>query len=86
MIALTDGYFVFEVPSAATLVDLLAKSSFKFNAAWVAILIGLLISRVLSTFSNPKLVLAPRTVVALVPPCNIGTTPVTFSALLAAKA
>ena len=77
---------MFEVPSVVTLVDLLTKSSFKFNAAWVAILIGLLISRVLSTFSNPKLVFAPTTVVAPVPPCNIGTTPVTFSALLAANA
>ena len=32
------------------------------------------------------MVLAPKTVVALVPPFSIGTTPVTFSALFAANA
>jgi len=65
---------------------LLTKSSLPFNAAWVAVLTGLSKSLVLSTLCNPKLVLAPKTVMALVPPFSIGTTPVTFSALFAAKA
>ena len=83
---LTVGYFTSDAPSTVTSVLLFAKSSFKFNADCVAILMGLFMSLVLSTFSNPKLVLAPTTVVALVPPFSIGTTPVTFSAFFAANA
>ena len=75
-----------EAPSVVTSILLLAKSSLRSRAAWVAILIGLFISLVLSTFSKPKLVFAPKTVIAFVPPFSIGTTPVTFSALFAAKA
>ena len=47
---------------------------------------GLFKSLVLSTFSSPKFVFAPITVVALVPPCSIGTIPVTFAAFVAEKA
>ena len=47
---------------------------------------GLFKSLVLSTFSSPKFVFAPITVVALVPPCAIGTIPVTFAAFVAEKA
>ena len=82
----TVGYLISEFPSAVTLVLLFIVSSFKFNANFEAVLIGLFKSVVLSTFSSPKLVLAPRTVTAFVPPFSIGTTPVTFSAFLAKKA
>ena len=70
----------------AKLLLLFDRFSLRFKAVCVAVLIGLSISLVLSTFCNPKLVLAPKTVVALVPPFSIGTTPVTFSALFAANA
>ena len=74
------------MPSIVTSVLLFTKFSLRSKAAWVAILIGLLRSLVLSTFSKPKLVFAPVTVVAFVPPFSIGTTPVTFSALFDANA
>ena len=45
------------------------------------LLIGLLISEVLSKLSKPKLVFIPVIVVAPVPPFTIATTPVTFVAL-----
>ena len=54
--------------------------TFAFSAFCVKVLIGLLISDVLSIFSNPKLVLKPATVELPVPPFAIATTPVTFVA------
>ena len=84
--AFTLGYLVSEPESIATLVLLFVKSSFKSSACCVRILIGLLLSLVLSTLSSPKLIKAPSTVVAFVPPFSIETTPVTFSALTADKA
>ena len=80
------GNLTLATSDKVTSVDLLAVFSFKLSAACVAILIGLFKSDVLLTFSNPKFVLAPITVVALVPPFAIGTIPVTFVALFAAKA
>ena len=56
-------------------------SIFAFKAFCVKVLIGLLISDVLSILSNPKLVLNPATVDVPVPPFTIDTIPVTFVAL-----
>ena len=74
------GNFVFETSANVTSVDLFTAFSFKLSALCVAVLIGLAKSEVLSTKSKPKLVLAPTTVDALVPPFSIGTIPVTFTA------
>ena len=53
---------------------------FAFNAFCVDVLIGLLISEVLSILSNPKFVLKPATVELPVPPFTMDTTPVTLVA------
>ena len=55
--------------------------TFAFNAFCVSVLMGLFISEVLSTLSNPKLVLKPATVELPVPPLAIAIIPVTFVAL-----
>ena len=52
-----------------------------FNAVCVNELIGLFMSLVLSTLSNPKLVLNPEIEDEPVPPFAIATMPVTFVAL-----
>ena len=70
---------VVEAASAAISVLLFDRFSFKSNAACVGFEIGLAASEVLSTFSNPKFVLAPKTVVAPVPPLVIGSIPEIFS-------
>ncbi len=46
----TDGYLISEAPSVLKFVDLFDKSSFKFKAIRVLLLMGLSISLVLSTF------------------------------------
>ena len=68
------------VPSVVT-IDLLAAFSFKSRAACVRILIGLLMSVVLSTLLIPKLVFAAVIVLAPVPPFATGTMPVNLLVL-----
>ena len=67
-------------------VDLLTLFSFKFNAVWVAIEIGLLLSEVLSTLLICKLIFASVKFVAPVPPFWICITPETLFAVTAAYA
>ena len=57
------------------------KLAFRFKAASCAVLTGLFTSLVLSTFPNPKLVLASVIFVAFVPPFIIGNRPVIFAAV-----
>ena len=54
--------------------------SFKSSAVCVSVLIGLLISEVLSTLLSAKFVFAAVIVLAPVPPFAIATTPVNFEA------
>ena len=56
--------------------DLLTAFSFKSNAVCVSVLIGLLMSEVLSTLLRARFVLAPAMVLAPVPPLATATTPV----------
>ena len=67
------------VPSVVT-IDLLALFSFKSSAACVSVLMGLLMSVVLSTLLRPKLVFAAAIVLAPVPPFATGTIPVNLLA------
>ena len=64
------------------MIDLLAVFSFKSSAACVSVLMGLLISEVLSTLSSNKLVFAAAMVLAPVPPFTIATTPVNLLAAI----
>ena len=84
--AFSVGNLVSELAAKVPSVLLFAVFSFEFSAVCVAILMGLFISLVLSTFSSPRLVFAPITVVAFVPPLAIGTIPVTCAAFVAEKA
>ena len=63
-----------------------AEFSFKFNADWVAVEIGLLRSLVFSTLFSSKFIFASVTVDAPVPPFLIDTMPNTFCVFKAEKA
>ena len=63
----------------ATAID--AMLTFKFSAVCVKLLIGLLISLVLSTLFKPNAVFIAAIEVAPVPPLAMATTPVTLVAL-----
>ena len=60
---MTLGYFTSEFASVVMSIDLFANASFKSNAVWVAVEIGLFKSLVLSTL--------PRPIIALVIPLTV---------------
>ena len=61
-------------------------ASFKFNAVWVGVEIGLLRSLVFSTLFSSKFIFVSATVDAPVPPFSIDTMPNTFCVFIAEKA